>query len=115
MKTSWIRASAATLCLLAAGCGAAIAPQGTRVAADRTGGATLAGNRRLSWQEAKKMLALVPVPAGARRLSVAPASLSLPAMGEPGVAGLADADQSWRLDMPASAAASWIAAHRPAG
>jgi hypothetical protein len=35
-------------------------------------------------------------------------------MGEPGVTGLADAQQSWRLGMPVSAAASWIAAHRPA-
>jgi hypothetical protein len=114
MKTSWIGAPAAALCLLAAGCGSAVAPQAARVSADRAAGPTLAGNHRLARAEAAKLLTLVPVPPGARRLRTAPASLEVPAMGEPGVTGLADAQQSWRLGMPVSAAASWIAAHRPA-
>ena len=41
--------------------------------------------------------------------------MPMPALGEPGVTGLADAQQSWRLNMPVSAAARWLAAHRPAG
>jgi hypothetical protein len=115
MRTSLVCAPVATLCLLAAACGSGAAPQRTHVAAHRSTGPTLAANRRLSRQEAAKLLALVPVPPGARRLRSAPASLKVPAMGEPGVTGLADAQQSWRLGMPVSAAASWIAAHRPAG
>jgi hypothetical protein len=115
MKTSWTCAAAAALCLLAAGCGTAPAPQGADATSRRIGGATLAGNRRLARAEAARLLALVPVPAGARRLRSAPAGLSVPAMGEPGVTGLADAQQSWRLDLPVNAAASWIAVHRPAG
>ncbi len=105
MKTSWICAPAAALCLLAAGCGSAAAPPGARVTSDRAAGPTLAGNRRLARAEAAKLLALVRVPPGARRLRSAPASMPMPALGEPGVTGLADAQQSWRLNMPVSSAA----------
>jgi hypothetical protein len=115
MRTSWICAPAAALCLLAAGCGSAAAPPGARVTSNRATGPTLAGNRRLARAEAAKLLALVPVPAGARRLRAAPASMPMPVLGEPGVTGLVDAQQSWRLNMPISSAARWLAAHRPAG
>jgi hypothetical protein len=115
MKTSWICAPVAALCLLAAGCGSAVAPPGTRVTSHRAAAPTLAGNRRLARAEAARLLALVQVPAGARRLRSAPASMPMPVLGEPGVTGLADAQQSWRLNMPVSSAARWLAAHRPAG
>ena len=120
MKTSLMCASAATLCLVAAGCGSApapsapsapSAPQGVQVATQRSAGPTLAGNRRLARAEARKLLALVPVPAGARRLRSAPVQ----PMGYPGVTRLADARRSWRLTMPFDQASAWIAAHRPPG
>jgi hypothetical protein len=87
MRTSWICAPAAALCLLAAGCGSVAAPPGARVITDRAPGPTLAGNRRLARAEAAKLVAVVPVPAGARLLRSAPVQ----AMGYPGVTGLADA------------------------
>jgi hypothetical protein len=111
MKTSWICAPAAALCLLAAGCGSVAAPPGARVTTDRATGPTLAGNRRLARAEAARLLALVPVPAGARPLRSAPVQ----AMSYPGVAGLADARGFWRLDLSFAAASAWITAHRPAG
>jgi hypothetical protein len=114
MKTSLMCASAAALCLLAAACGSASAPsapQGAQVASQRGAGPTLAGNRRLARAEAAKLLTLVPVPAGARRLRSAPVS----ALSYPGITGQADAERSWRLGMPFAAASAWIAAHRPAG
>jgi hypothetical protein len=104
-------APAAALCLLAAGCGSAVAPSVPRVTSHRAAAPTLAGNRRLARAEAAKLLALVPVPPGARRLNAAPVQ----AMGYPGVAGLADARGFWRLGMSFGSAAAWIAAHRPAG
>jgi hypothetical protein len=109
MRTSWICAPAAALCLLAAGCGSAAAP-GARVTSNRAAGPTLAGNRKLARAEAAKLLALVPVPAGARLLRTAPVQ----AMGYPGVTGLADARHTWRLAMPFDQASAWITAHRPA-
>jgi hypothetical protein len=111
MRTSWICAPAAALCLLAAGCGSVAAPPGARVITDRAPGPTLAGNRRLARAEAAKLVAVVPVPAGARLLRSAPVQ----AMGYPGVTGLADARRTWRLAMPFGQATAWIAAHRPAG
>jgi hypothetical protein len=111
MKTRWICAPAAALCLLAAGCGSVAAPQRVQAAAHRDAGPTLAGNRRLAHAEAAKLLTLVPVPAGARRLR----SAAVPPMGYPMVTGLADAHRSWRLGMSFSAAAAWITSHRPAG
>lgn len=111
MKTSWICAPAAALCLLAAGCGSAAAPQRAQATAHHDSGPTLAGNRRIARAEAARLLTLVPVPAGAQRLGSAP---MLP-MGYPMVTGVADAERSWRLDMSISAASAWIASHRPAG
>ena len=114
MKTNLMCACAAGLCLLAAGCGSASAPsapQGAQVATQRGAGPTLAGNRRLARAEAARLLTLVPLPAGARRLGSAP----VPALSYPGITGQADADRSWRLGMSFAAASAWIAAHRPAG
>jgi hypothetical protein len=104
-------APAAALCLLAAGCGSAAAPPGARVTSNQATGPTLAGNRRLARAEAAKLLALVPVPPGARRLRKAPEQ----AMSTLGVTGLADAVRSWQLNMSYARASAWIAAHKPAG
>jgi hypothetical protein len=114
--TGW----AAVMCLVAVGCGSMAAPTqsgrrpGTELA--RTQPApTEAGNRKLARAAAARLLALVPLPSHVQLLSSAPRALPGPAMGTPGVTSLIDDSRSWRISMPFTAAAAWLAAHRPAG
>jgi hypothetical protein len=108
-------AAVVTAGALAAACGAQPAPRAPartpRSAAAVTAGPTAAGNRKLARQEAERLLALVPVPAGAALLSSVPASV--PAASMPDVTSLVDQARAWRLALPEAQAAAWLRAHRP--
>jgi len=136
-------AACAAAGLLAAGCGSRLAgvqpgaaigtapaktaPAKTEAAVPRIPGphpdaagrpppaATAVGNRALAEQEAKRLLALAPVPPGAVPLAAAPPSLPGPAMGLPQVGSLVDQSRSWRVPLPFGQASSWLHAHAPRG
>jgi hypothetical protein len=114
--TAWT----AVMCLVAVGCGSMAAPgqAGRRPRADL--GSTRSapaepGYRSLARAAAIRLLDLAPVPPHAQRLSSAPRALPAPAMGRPGVGSLIDVSRSWRIGMPFTVAAAWLAAHQPAG
>lgn len=88
-------------CALCAGCGTGARPA-----------ATMAGNKSLTTAEARRLLALEPVPAGARAV---PVTLPGPALGRPTTGPLIDLQRQWRLAMPFAQAAAWLKAHPPAG
>jgi hypothetical protein len=124
MKTHLVAAGGVALCLLAAACGSVRADSAGLARADKGGSAALtsghgpateAGNRKLAVAGARRLLSMVPVPDHSVPLRSAPQSLSIPAMGTPGVSSLADSTRSWRLTMPFTAAEEWLAAHGPAG
>lgn len=77
--------------------------------------ATAAGNRRLSVEQARRLMSLAPVPAGARVLRRAPAALRRPAMGTLRARSGTDISRSWRLTMTIGQALAWLTAHRPHG
>jgi hypothetical protein len=116
MRTRTLAAAGAVLCMLVAACGSVRAPAvGPVSPTDRHSGPTAAGNKKLAEAEGRRLLLLAPVPAHAVPLRSAPPSLSGPAGGTPGVASLVDKSRSWRLAMPFTAAAAWLAAHSPPG
>jgi hypothetical protein len=121
MKIATVVTVAIVVSALAAGCGSVRAP-GQPVTAGRRpatvtadGPPTATGNRRLAAGQARWLMSLAPVPAGATTLSRPPASLSGPAMGAPDVGSLIDTSRSWRLAMTFSQAVAWLRAHRPRG
>lgn len=106
--------------LLAAGCGTVPAPgsaaqPGSAPVHDVRAGRTLAGNRELARRQAAWLLARVPVPNGATALKSAPASLSEPATGTPGVTTLVDEVRLWRVDEPFGQLTAWLKQHPPRG
>jgi hypothetical protein len=112
-----VLAAATAGLVLAAGCAPADPPaRPARATATRSaaaGAATLAGNRALARREAGRLLALVPLPAGAAVIAL-PRSTDpvLPvSAGDP----VADATRSWLVPMTYPAAAAWLQRHRPAG
>jgi hypothetical protein len=119
---SWaaIAAGTALAGALAAGCGSTPGRPGaagagrpaTATAAAVTAGRTAAGNQALARQEAWRLLALTPVPAGATPLAVVP-GFAQPA-SVPVVASLVDQVRAWRLAMPFGRAAAWLQGHRVA-
>lgn len=119
MRTYGVVIGGAALCLLAAACGSVPAGSAGLTARApkpaRPAGPTLAGNKRLAEAEAKRLVSLAPVPAGAVGLSSAPAALPGPVMGSPEVASKADRTRYWRLPMSFTAARVWITTHRPRG
>jgi len=108
----------AAVCLAAAGCGSARtpAPGGSGAARPRTASAagppTAAGNKGLADREARRLLALVPVPAQAVAVSKPP---GWPQPERPIATSVIDKYRVWRLPMSFSRAAAWIKAHPPAG
>ncbi len=110
-------ASGCAVCMLAAGSGSIPASAQQRPASGQhvTAGRTLAGNRELAKKQAVWLLSKVPLPRGAARLKKAPSSLSGPAMGTPDVGTLIDTARSWRVAMPFTKMAAWLAGHRPRG
>jgi hypothetical protein len=124
MKTHLVAAGCVALCLLAAACGSVRADGAGSAGADKGGSAALtsghgpateAGNRKLAVTEARRLLAMVPVPDHSVPLRPAPQSPSIPAMATPGASSFADSTRSSRLAMPLTAAEEWLAAHGPAG
>lgn len=109
----------AAACVLAAGCGSLRAGQsatvGTRTTAHRAHDATAAGNKRLARTEARRLVGRAPVPHGAVRIARAPRSVSMPALGKPGVGSLVDLVRVWRLPVPFWQAGKWLRAHPPRG
>jgi hypothetical protein len=121
MKVATVVTVAVIASALAAGCGSVRAPGRPAAAGSRpapvaaAGPPTAAGNRELAAGQARWLMSLAPVPAGAKALRRAPASLSGPAMGTPGVGSLIDMSRSWRLAMTLGQALAWLQAHRPRG
>src|SRR3984957_18219391 len=117
---SWAAAAAGTALAgaLAAGCGSTPARPGAAgagrpaAAAAVTAGRPAAGNQALARQEAARLLALTPVPAGATPLAVVP-GFAQPA-SIPVAASLVDQARAWRLSMPFGRAAAWLQGHRVA-
>jgi hypothetical protein len=121
MRTTVALTATAVLAVLAVGCGTARQP-GQQGAADPAPpivivhtSATEAGNQRLAERQARWLMSLVPLPAGAVALPAAPASLPASTMGTPGVGSLVDISRSWRLAMPLKQAMAWLRAHPPRG
>jgi hypothetical protein len=107
---------AVAVCVAAAGCGMARAPEHSpRESASARAVATAAGNRAAARAEAVRLLSRARVPSGAVRLARPPRSLPGPALGRPAVASLVDRVVVWRVRLPFAAARAWLAAHPPRG
>jgi hypothetical protein len=116
-------AAVTALCVLATGCGTAglraHSPNGPKLVVApgivRTRGATYAGNRAAARAEAKRLLALTRLPAGATRLSRVPRFPDGPALGIPGVGTLAHLVRTWTVHSPLPVVRAWLLAHAPHG
>jgi hypothetical protein len=108
--------------MLAVGCGSAHAPKPASTGTPADGSTqtakppTAAENKTLAGREARRLLALVPLPAGAVAISRVTVPLPGPvAPVAPSVMSTVDRHWWWRLPMPVAQAAAWIKAHRPRG
>ncbi len=108
----------AACCVTLTGCGPATgaAPRSATHPATRSRPARAAAANRLAAQrEAQRLLAAARVPAGAARLTRAPAVPTGPALGTPGRLSLVDRTEFWRVAMPFARTLAWVRSHPPAG
>lgn len=100
--------------VLAAGCGTATPPSRPAAATSAAGSPSAAATAAAvpASQELNRLLALAPVPPGGVALALPPPGRVTP--GGPLSSHLTRSRQ-WRLPVPVSAAAAWVAAHPPAG
>ena len=78
-----------------------------------TGAAAM--NKALATAEARRLLALAPLPPGAQPLITPPTSLLGPALGAPRTASLVDEAKFWHVSTPFAEVSAWVTAHPPAG
>jgi hypothetical protein len=104
-----------TVGLLAAGCAASRPRPSSPLPSTSATAPTVADNKRAAEQEAKRLLTLMRVPAGATALDAAPPSLPGPSMGPPTTDSLASDARFWRVNLAFADALAWVRAHPPAG
>jgi hypothetical protein len=108
--------ASATMCGCAAAAGTPTGNAASHAPAGLTShGPTASGNRTATAAEAKRLLALAPLPPGATPTSLRPKALSGPAVGTPASTSLVDRAHYYLVNESYPQVYAFAKAHRPAG